>query len=172
MSRSCVRVRRVPRVVFVNKMDREGANWGMCLSSLRERLGAHAVPLQLPLDDMDRPAGDGAASYTGDLLDLVACELVRWKDKDGRLLDRTALSLDTDHRYARACQRQCRPGMVSLSACPGHPVQAGRVRLREHRLQMLESLAAHDDELAELLLSTERPEALPPAAVHGTRAAR
>ena len=102
--------------MFVNKMDREGANWGMCLSSLRERLGAHAVPLQLPLDDMDRPAGDMAASYTGNLLDLIACELVRWKDKDGRVIDRTALSLDNDDRYTRMPMVACNyTGMILLS---------------------------------------------------------
>src|SRR5215831_2754772 len=40
---------RVPRVAFMNKMDKVGADFDMCVTSLRERLGARAVPVQLPL---------------------------------------------------------------------------------------------------------------------------
>src|SRR6266849_466552 len=40
---------RVPRIVFVNKMDRVGADFDRCLKMVRERLGAKAIPIQLPL---------------------------------------------------------------------------------------------------------------------------
>jgi elongation factor G len=40
---------RVPRVIFVNKMDRVGADFDLCLRMVRERLGAKAVPIHLPL---------------------------------------------------------------------------------------------------------------------------
>src|SRR6266403_4393166 len=39
----------VPRVVFVNKMDRVGADFEMCVKMVRERLGPTVVPLRLPL---------------------------------------------------------------------------------------------------------------------------
>src|SRR5712692_5309382 len=52
----------VPRVIFVNKMDRVGADFDMCLKMVRERLGAKAVPIQLPL-------GSGEL-FTG-IVDLV-----------------------------------------------------------------------------------------------------
>jgi elongation factor G len=52
----------VPRIVFVNKMDRVGADFDRCLKMVRERLGAKAVPIQLPL-------GSGEL-FTG-LIDLV-----------------------------------------------------------------------------------------------------
>src|SRR3970282_76522 len=39
----------VPRILFVNKMDRVGADFDLCLKMVRERLGAKAVPIQLPL---------------------------------------------------------------------------------------------------------------------------
>jgi len=39
----------VPRIVFVNKMDRVGADFDRCLQMVRERLGAKAIPIQLPL---------------------------------------------------------------------------------------------------------------------------
>src|SRR5574341_2323005 len=44
---------RVPRIVYVNKMDRVGADYHRCLAMLKERLGAHAVPIQLPLGKED-----------------------------------------------------------------------------------------------------------------------
>src|SRR5919109_3027637 len=52
----------VPRIIFVNKMDRVGADFDMCLRMVRERLGTRAVPVQLPL-------GSGEL-FTG-LIDLV-----------------------------------------------------------------------------------------------------
>jgi elongation factor G len=52
----------VPRVVFVNKMDRVGADFDMCLKMVRERLGAKAVPIHLPL---------GAGELFTGLIDIV-----------------------------------------------------------------------------------------------------
>jgi len=40
---------RVPRIAFVNKMDRVGSDFGRVLSGIRERLGANPVPVQIPL---------------------------------------------------------------------------------------------------------------------------
>src|SRR5213596_3203949 len=53
---------KVPRMIFVNKMDRVGADFNMCLKMVRDRLGTKAVPIQLPL-------GSGEL-FTG-LIDLV-----------------------------------------------------------------------------------------------------
>ena len=39
----------VPRIVFVNKMDKIGADFEKCVESIRDRLGAKAVPIQLPI---------------------------------------------------------------------------------------------------------------------------
>ena len=52
----------VPRIVFVNKMDRVGADFDRCLAMIRERLGARAFPVQYPL-------GSGEL-FTG-LIDIV-----------------------------------------------------------------------------------------------------
>ena len=52
----------VPRIVFVNKMDRVGADFDRCLSMVRDRLGARAYPVQYPL-------GSGEL-FTG-LIDIV-----------------------------------------------------------------------------------------------------
>src|ERR1700690_3575977 len=39
----------VPRIVFANKMDRTGADFWRCVSMLKERLGANAAPIHLPI---------------------------------------------------------------------------------------------------------------------------
>ncbi len=48
---------RVPRVAFMNKMDKVGADFLMCVNSMRERLGTNPVPIQWPLGEEDRHRG-------------------------------------------------------------------------------------------------------------------
>ena len=48
---------RVPRIIFVNKMDRMGADFFNCVDKIRERLGAHAVPIQVPIGAEDQVQG-------------------------------------------------------------------------------------------------------------------
>src|SRR5882724_4277192 len=52
----------VPRIVFVNKMDRVGADFEMCVKMVRERLGANVVPVHLPL---------GAGELFTGIIDLI-----------------------------------------------------------------------------------------------------
>ncbi len=47
----------VPRIAFVNKMDRTGANFEAAVKSMRDRLAANAVPLQIPLGSEDQFKG-------------------------------------------------------------------------------------------------------------------
>ncbi len=66
----------VPRIVFVNKMDRVGADFDRCLQMVRERLGAKAIPIQLPL-------GSGEL-FTG-VIDLIRqIEIVYDDDSMGK----------------------------------------------------------------------------------------
>jgi len=62
---------KVPRVAFVNKMDRAGANFLSVVSQLKERLGANAVPLQLPIGSEEKFQG---------LVDLVKMKAIYWDD--------------------------------------------------------------------------------------------
>ena len=41
----------VPRIAFVNKMDRTGANFENAVQMMKDRLGANAVPIQIPIGD-------------------------------------------------------------------------------------------------------------------------
>ena len=63
----------VPRIVFVNKMDRVGANYARVLEMMRERLGANPLPLQLPI-------GEGT-EFEG-VIDLVTQKALRWDPAD------------------------------------------------------------------------------------------
>ena len=63
----------VPRIVFVNKMDKIGADFVACVESIRDRLGAKAVPIQLPI---------GSEATLKGLVDLVRMKAVVW-DADG-----------------------------------------------------------------------------------------
>ena len=48
---------KVPRIVYVNKMDRVGADYFRCLAMLKDRLGAHVVPIQIPVGREDNFRG-------------------------------------------------------------------------------------------------------------------
>ncbi len=61
---------KVPRIAMVNKMDRVGADFDRAVRTMKERLGAHPVPIQLPMGAED--AFDG-------IIDLVTMKAVTWK---------------------------------------------------------------------------------------------
>ena len=62
----------VPRVCFVNKMDRIGADFDRCVSMIRERLGATPLVVQLPVGVEARYAG---------AVDLISMKALLWKDE-------------------------------------------------------------------------------------------
>ena len=48
---------KVPRIAFMNKMDKIGADFQMCVQSMRDRLGTNPVPVQLPIGEEDKHRG-------------------------------------------------------------------------------------------------------------------
>ena len=60
---------KVPRICFVNKMDRVGADFQMSVDSMRERLAANPVPFQLPIGSEDQFSG---------VIDLVRMKALVW----------------------------------------------------------------------------------------------
>ena len=60
---------RVPRIAFVNKMDRAGANFMRCLDQITTRLRASPVPIQLPIGAEDNFAG---------VIDLIRMKAIYW----------------------------------------------------------------------------------------------
>jgi elongation factor G len=83
---------RVPRICFVNKMDRTGANFDRTVEMIKDRLGAKPVPIQMPIGAEDRFRG---------LVDLMANKAVIYTDDQGR---REELEAIPDDVAARAAQ--------------------------------------------------------------------
>jgi elongation factor G len=69
---------RVPRIAFINKMDRVGADFFASVQSMIDRLGAHPLPVQLPLG---REGG-----FRG-VIDLVEMKAIEWADDLGMRID-------------------------------------------------------------------------------------
>ncbi len=62
---------KVPRMIFVNKMDRAGADYLRVVNQVKERLGANPVPIQLPI---------GAEEKFKGVIDLVRMQAIYWDD--------------------------------------------------------------------------------------------
>ena len=76
----------VPRIVFVNKMDRAGANFLRVVEQIKNRLGANCVPIQLPIGAEDEFKG---------VVDLIRNKAIYWNDADsGMTYEQTDVPAD------------------------------------------------------------------------------
>ncbi|MBV8573926.1 MAG: elongation factor G, partial [Acetobacteraceae bacterium] len=85
----------VPRICFINKMDRVGANFYAAVDSIRARLGARAVPIQLPI---------GAENDFKGIVDLIGEQAIVYTDDLGTTLKRAEIpesmrELVAQHRH-------------------------------------------------------------------------
>lgn len=62
----------VPRLAYVNKMDRSGANFLEAVRQMRDMLGANACPIQLPI---------GAEETFKGVVDLISMKAILWHDE-------------------------------------------------------------------------------------------
>ena len=69
---------RVPRIAFVNKLDRVGSDFFTVVQQMRERLGANAVPIQLPI---------GRESDFRGVVDLIEMKAIYWVDELGTQIE-------------------------------------------------------------------------------------
>ncbi len=65
----------VPRVAFINKMDRTGADFDRAIATMRDRLGANVVPIQIPT---------GAEDKFESVIDLIMMEEIRWEGEGAK----------------------------------------------------------------------------------------
>ncbi|MGE0527240.1 MAG: elongation factor G, partial [Bdellovibrionales bacterium] len=82
---------KVPRVCFVNKMDRVGADFEMSVESIREKLGARPIPLQYPIGSED--------SFRG-VVDIIEHKALVWGDDKGETFERLDVPPDLERRIA------------------------------------------------------------------------
>ncbi len=93
----------VPRIVFVNKMDRAGANFLRVVAQIKQRLGANAVPVQLSL---------GAEEHFKGVIDLLRMKAILWNEDDQGL---TYSLVDVPAEYAEEAAKW-RENMVEAAA--------------------------------------------------------
>jgi elongation factor G len=124
----------VPRLVFANKMDREGASVERLMSQLRTRLGATPLLLQVPI---------GSGSDFRGVVDLVSMRRLLWQDPHSGRLQADDLRPDTDprlhHQASQAREQLVHATPEKQSSCS----DAGQV----------ETLAGLDDAVLEAALA-------------------
>ncbi len=85
----------VPRIAYINKMDRIGADFDRGVQTMIDRLGAHPVPIQLPI---------GAESEFQGIIDLVENHAVIYKDDLGK--EQETIAIPADYAEAAAAARE------------------------------------------------------------------
>ncbi|EHN09915.1 Translation elongation factor G [Patulibacter medicamentivorans] len=85
----------VPRIAYVNKMDRTGADYEMSVRTMIDRLGANAVPIQLPIGS--------EADFAG-IIDLVEMKAEIYKDDIGKEID--VVEIPAEYADAAAAARE------------------------------------------------------------------
>ncbi len=83
----------VPRIAYINKMDRIGANFDKGVETMIDRLGANAIPIQLPI---------GAESEFLGIIDLVQNDAIIYKDDLGQEFERTEIPAELADEAAQA----------------------------------------------------------------------
>jgi elongation factor G len=85
----------VPRIAFINKMDRIGADFDMSIRTMIDRLGAHPVPVQLPI---------GAEADFSGIIDLIGMKAIVYKDELGKEYD--VVDIPAEHLDAASAARE------------------------------------------------------------------
>jgi elongation factor G len=85
----------VPRIAFINKMDRIGADFDMSIRTMIDRLGAHPVPVQLPI---------GAEADFRGIIDLIGMKAILYKDELGKEYD--VVDIPEDHLEVAGAARE------------------------------------------------------------------
>ena len=97
----------VPRICYVNKMDRSGANFLRCVEMIKQRLGARPLPVQIPIGSEDHFKG---------MIDLVEMKALVWDsdDKDAEwqilevtpdLADKLGITIPSDRKILADAQK-------------------------------------------------------------------
>src|SRR6266704_3620122 len=127
---------RVPRLAFVNKMDKMGADFDHVIGTIRKRLGAHPVPLQFPLGREDNFIG---------IIDFLEQKVIVWLEETlGAKFEIFEVAKLWDKAFVDS-----RPDVAAA-------LKASAIDKKfydEHRNKVVEYIAEHDDELVEKYLN-------------------
>jgi elongation factor G len=127
---------RVPRICFVNKMDRMGADFDHVVRTIRARLGAHPVPLQFPLGREDNFIG---------IIDFLEQKVIVWLEETlGAKFEEFPVEKLWDKAFVDS-----RPDVAA--ALKGSAID--QAFYEEHRNKVVEYIAEHDDEVIDKYLN-------------------
>ena len=112
---------KVPRICFVNKMDKAGADFEYVIETIRKRLGAKPVAIQIPI---------GAESKFQGVIDLIEMRAIVWHD-------------------------ETMGAKYSIEEVPAELLK----KAEAYRMQLIESVAEHDDTMLAQFLEGEIPTA-------------
>src|SRR5215813_4366699 len=127
---------RVPRICFVNKMDRTGADFDHVIRTIRQRLGAHPVPLQFPLGREDNFIG---------VIDFLEQKVIVWLEETlGAKYEVFPVEKLWDKAFVDS-----RPDVAA--ALKGSAID--KAFYDEHRAKTVEYIAEHDDEVLDKYLT-------------------
>jgi len=127
---------RVPRICFVNKMDRMGADFDHVIRTIRQRLGAHPVPLQFPLGREDNFIG---------IINFLEENVIVWLEETlGAKFEIFEVAKLWDKAFVDS-----RPDVGA--ALKGSAID--KKFYDDHRNKVLEYIAEHDDELIDKYLN-------------------
>jgi len=127
---------RVPRICFVNKMDRMGADFDHVIRTIRQRLGAHPVPLQFPLGREDNFIG---------VIDFLEEKVTVWLEETlGAKFETFEVAKLWDKAFVDS-----RPDVAA--ALKGSAID--KAFYDEHRNKTVEYIAEHDDTVIDKYLN-------------------
>src|SRR5215471_19184389 len=127
---------RVKRLAFVNKMDKMGADFDHVIRTIRQRLGAHPVPLQFPLGREDNFIG---------IIDFLEQKVTVWLEETlGAKFEVFPVEQLWDKAFVDS-----RPDIAA--ALKGAAID--KKFYDEHRTKMVEYVAEHDDEVLDKYLT-------------------
>ncbi|MGH9701216.1 MAG: elongation factor G, partial [Candidatus Acidiferrales bacterium] len=119
---------RVPRIAFINKMDRIGADFDHSIRTMRQRLSGHPVPLQYPIGREDNFIG---------VIDFIEERAIIWKDETlGAEYEILPLEKLWDAPYL-ASRPELETAVRASALTPEF--------YKEHREKVVEYIAEHDD---------------------------
>ena len=127
---------RVPRIAFVNKMDRSGADFEHAVHTMRQRLGAHTVPIQCPIGKED--------SFIG-IIDFIEEKAIIWlEETQGAKFEVFEVEKLWDSAFLAT-----RPDIAA--ALKASPID--EAYYKEHREKSVEYIAEHDDAILDKYLN-------------------
>jgi elongation factor G len=127
---------RVPRLAFVNKMDKMGADFDHVIRTIRQRLGAHPVPLQFPLGREDNFIG---------CIDFLEEKVIVWLEETlGAKYEVFEVAKLWDPSFVAS-----RPDVAA--ALKGSAID--KKFYEDHRAKVVEYVAEHDDEVLDKYLT-------------------